>query len=297
MALSPTDHHTSGGMATAMEQDPHSGSHLANPGGYPVHPSTSSTVIQRRELVGSHLESEFTTSAQHGYPPQPLAATAEGSGTGHYPQSPHPSFSGGSSGHSVDGSIDSVGMGSSTSGLLSMNSTVANPTLPSSPAFDILDGAGGEGHATPSGSFYSVGGNDQTPLTHRPSASSKGGAAPHFTAATTNPMHSVSGGGGIAKRGGTTTSDERRQRRLLRNRIAAKECRRKKKAYVQALEEQVEYLTDEMGRLRKELEETNAKLTLGAMRDDGTTVASPSASSNPIRHSLSSTHRHTHHQQ
>ncbi|CAG8610772.1 476_t:CDS:2, partial [Ambispora gerdemannii] len=64
------------------------------------------------------------------------------------------------------------------------------------------------------------------------------------------------------------SNDERRQRRLLRNRVAAKECRRKKKAYVANLEEKVTRLEDENIVLRKELEELNAKLTLGAMRID-----------------------------
>ncbi|KAJ1910429.1 hypothetical protein IWQ60_010662 [Tieghemiomyces parasiticus] len=80
----------------------------------------------------------------------------------------------------------------------------------------------------------------------------------------------LNGGNGMTSSFSTrtrATADERRQRRLLRNRIAAKECRRKKKVYVTALEEQVEYLTDELSRARKELEEANAKLTLGSMRE------------------------------
>ncbi|KAJ1731133.1 hypothetical protein LPJ72_004102 [Coemansia sp. Benny D160-2] len=62
------------------------------------------------------------------------------------------------------------------------------------------------------------------------------------------------------------TPDERRARRLQRNRMAAKECRQKKKAYIQNLEDQMLDLRDENARLRKEIEELNAKLTLGAMR-------------------------------
>ncbi|KAJ1656395.1 hypothetical protein IWQ61_004019 [Dispira simplex] len=56
--------------------------------------------------------------------------------------------------------------------------------------------------------------------------------------------------------------EERRQRRLLRNRIAAQECRRKKKLYVKSLEEHVDYLTLQLVKSRKELEEANAKLAI-----------------------------------
>ncbi|KAJ2392630.1 hypothetical protein GGI23_005182 [Coemansia sp. RSA 2559] len=62
------------------------------------------------------------------------------------------------------------------------------------------------------------------------------------------------------------TADERRARRLQRNRLAAKECRQKKKAYITNLEDQVHDLSEENSRLRKEIEELNAKLTLGGMR-------------------------------
>ncbi|KAJ1768980.1 hypothetical protein LPJ74_004410 [Coemansia sp. RSA 1843] len=62
------------------------------------------------------------------------------------------------------------------------------------------------------------------------------------------------------------TADERRARRLQRNRLAAKECRQKKKAYITNLEDQVHDLNEENSRLRKEIEELNAKLTLGGMR-------------------------------
>ncbi|RHZ54177.1 hypothetical protein Glove_429g29 [Diversispora epigaea] len=56
------------------------------------------------------------------------------------------------------------------------------------------------------------------------------------------------------------SNDERRQRRLLRNRVAAKECRRKKKLYVADLEEKVTRLEEENIRLHKEVEELNSKL-------------------------------------
>ncbi|CAG8452936.1 3727_t:CDS:1 [Acaulospora colombiana] len=55
------------------------------------------------------------------------------------------------------------------------------------------------------------------------------------------------------------SNDERRQRRLLRNRVAAKECRRKKKAYVADLEEKVTRLEEENIRLQKEVEELSSK--------------------------------------
>ncbi|KAG0321775.1 hypothetical protein BGZ97_010454 [Linnemannia gamsii] len=64
------------------------------------------------------------------------------------------------------------------------------------------------------------------------------------------------------------TNDERRQRRLLRNRVAAKECRKKKKAYVNELQDTCTRLQEENARLLRENEELNAKLTLGAMRID-----------------------------
>ncbi|ORX67736.1 hypothetical protein DL89DRAFT_268949 [Linderina pennispora] len=66
------------------------------------------------------------------------------------------------------------------------------------------------------------------------------------------------------------TPDERRARRLQRNRLAAKECRQKKKVYITNLEQQVEDLENENSRLRKEIEELNAKLTLGGMRTSST---------------------------
>ncbi|KAJ2628855.1 hypothetical protein H4R22_003654 [Coemansia sp. RSA 1290] len=72
------------------------------------------------------------------------------------------------------------------------------------------------------------------------------------------------------------TAEERRARRLQRNRLAAKECRQKKKAYIQNLEDQVSALQEENAQLRKEVEELNAKLTLGGMR------ATSSAASTPV---------------
>lgn len=60
--------------------------------------------------------------------------------------------------------------------------------------------------------------------------------------------------------------DERRDRRLQRNRVAAKECRNKKKAYIMTLEEKCAGLEEENIRLLKQVDELNAKFTLGTMR-------------------------------
>ncbi|KAJ2463066.1 hypothetical protein GGI02_005320, partial [Coemansia sp. RSA 2322] len=62
------------------------------------------------------------------------------------------------------------------------------------------------------------------------------------------------------------TPDERRARRLQRNRLAAKECRQKKKAYIQNLESQVCDLQEENAGLRREIEELNVKIALSGMR-------------------------------
>ncbi|CAG8631349.1 6021_t:CDS:2, partial [Scutellospora calospora] len=71
------------------------------------------------------------------------------------------------------------------------------------------------------------------------------------------PLHSqdVNSAGKRTSTARNLSSDERRQRRLLRNRVAAKECRRKKKAYVADLEEKVTH-------------ELNAKLTLRSGNND-----------------------------
>ncbi|CAG8740308.1 4710_t:CDS:2, partial [Dentiscutata erythropus] len=78
----------------------------------------------------------------------------------------------------------------------------------------------------------------------------------------------VNSGGKRASTSRNLSSDERRQRRLLRNRVAAKECRRKKKAYVADLEEKVTRLEEENIRLHKEVEELNSKLAISAARMD-----------------------------
>ncbi|KAJ1961456.1 hypothetical protein IWQ62_003861, partial [Dispira parvispora] len=65
-----------------------------------------------------------------------------------------------------------------------------------------------------------------------------------------------------SRRRPTANHEERRQRRLLRNRLAAQECRRKKKLYVKSLEEHVDYLTLQLVKSRKELEEASVKLAM-----------------------------------
>ncbi|KAJ1951924.1 hypothetical protein GGI12_006373 [Dipsacomyces acuminosporus] len=77
------------------------------------------------------------------------------------------------------------------------------------------------------------------------------------------------------------TPDERRARRLQRNRLAAKECRQKKKAYIQNLEAQVDDLKEENAQLRKEIEELNVKLTLGGMRTSSVS-GTPTLISKPL---------------
>ncbi|KAJ1835321.1 hypothetical protein LPJ63_001209 [Coemansia sp. RSA 2711] len=80
------------------------------------------------------------------------------------------------------------------------------------------------------------------------------------------------------------TADERRARRLQRNRLAAKECRQKKKAYIQNLEDQVSSLQDENAQLRKDIEELNAKLTLGGMRTNSSAASTPVLESKRVIH-------------
>lgn len=60
--------------------------------------------------------------------------------------------------------------------------------------------------------------------------------------------------------------EEKRQRRLQRNRVAAKECRKKKKEYVEKMEKKLAMLELQNTTLRSQLQELEAKLTLGLMR-------------------------------
>ncbi|KAI8645985.1 hypothetical protein BD408DRAFT_429146 [Parasitella parasitica] len=56
------------------------------------------------------------------------------------------------------------------------------------------------------------------------------------------------------------TADERRQRRLWRNRVAAKECRKKKKLYVHELKETISRLENENLALLKQADDIKMKL-------------------------------------
>ncbi|KAI8343470.1 hypothetical protein BC941DRAFT_411511 [Chlamydoabsidia padenii] len=62
------------------------------------------------------------------------------------------------------------------------------------------------------------------------------------------------------------SNDERRQRRLLRNRVAAKECRKKKKQYIQDLEDKITRLEEDNANLKKQLDNANNKLALSTMQ-------------------------------
>lgn len=57
------------------------------------------------------------------------------------------------------------------------------------------------------------------------------------------------------------TPEEKRQRRLWRNRVAAKECRKKKKLYIHDMEGTIERLTKENDDLRKQVDELKAKMS------------------------------------
>ncbi|KAI8880396.1 hypothetical protein K501DRAFT_224940 [Backusella circina FSU 941] len=93
---------------------------------------------------------------------------------------------------------------------------------------------------------------------------------PQTTTMTHHPSNvsPISDDAQVAKRPNSRTmsNDERRQRRLLRNRVAAKECRKKKKQHIHDMEQKIVSLEEENARLHKEVEELNAKLALGAMQ-------------------------------
>lgn len=57
------------------------------------------------------------------------------------------------------------------------------------------------------------------------------------------------------------SAEERRQRRLWRNRIAAKECRKKKKMYIEDLKTKIQQLQEHNDSLRKEAAELKEKLS------------------------------------
>ncbi|KAI8095090.1 uncharacterized protein B0P05DRAFT_524648 [Gilbertella persicaria] len=64
------------------------------------------------------------------------------------------------------------------------------------------------------------------------------------------------------------TADERHQRRLWRNRLAAKECRKKKKEYIVQLENTVTRLQSENTSLRKQAEDLRQKVAVMNPSDD-----------------------------
>ncbi|KAI8143485.1 hypothetical protein BJV82DRAFT_610627 [Fennellomyces sp. T-0311] len=63
-------------------------------------------------------------------------------------------------------------------------------------------------------------------------------------------------------------NEGRRQRRLLRNRIAAKECREKKKQHIQTLTKRIQQLETENEQLREQLRELNEKLDRFSQMND-----------------------------
>ncbi|RKP25916.1 hypothetical protein SYNPS1DRAFT_27560 [Syncephalis pseudoplumigaleata] len=123
---------------------------------------------------------------------------------------------------------------------------------------------------------HGPGGNERTASAPRastsPVPSSSGRGSPLY--GNESPLHPSSVDGGSRPATPTSTGtlhmtpEERRRRRLERNRLAARECRQKKKVYVQELEDRMERMESENRRLRKEIEELNAKLTLGSMHLD-----------------------------
>lgn len=108
--------------------------------------------------------------------------------------------------------------------------------------------------------------NDLSPTLHSNMEEFLNNAAANAQAQTPTPQPQDNSGNKRAVSTRNLTNDERRQRRLLRNRVAAKECRRKKKAYVADLEEKVTRLEDENSRLNKEIDELNTKLSLNVMK-------------------------------
>ncbi|RGB33078.1 hypothetical protein C1646_816277 [Rhizophagus diaphanus] len=108
--------------------------------------------------------------------------------------------------------------------------------------------------------------NDLSPTLHSNMEEFLNNAAANAQAQAPTPQPQDNSGNKRAVSTRNLTNDERRQRRLLRNRVAAKECRRKKKAYVADLEEKVTRLEDENSRLNKEIDELNTKLSLNVMK-------------------------------
>ncbi|KAI7866431.1 hypothetical protein BDF14DRAFT_1706551, partial [Spinellus fusiger] len=89
-----------------------------------------------------------------------------------------------------------------------------------------------------------------------------------MTHATSAPMEDTASDDEDPKRGNvrTMSNDERRQRRLLRNRVAAKECRKKKKQYIQEMEDKIRRLEEENMRLHKQVAEIHTKLMMDSFQ-------------------------------
>lgn len=64
----------------------------------------------------------------------------------------------------------------------------------------------------------------------------------------------------LTEKSNNLTADQRRQRRLWRNRLAAKECRIKKKNYVIDMEGTIQRLESENSRLRKQVNDLKEKV-------------------------------------
>ncbi|KAG1152511.1 hypothetical protein G6F37_000359 [Rhizopus arrhizus] len=78
---------------------------------------------------------------------------------------------------------------------------------------------------------------------------------------TQNSDHSEDAEMKVAGKPRELTMEEKRQRRLWRNRLAAKECRKKKKIYVEELKVKIKELEDQNELLRKEVVELKGKLS------------------------------------
>jgi hypothetical protein len=64
----------------------------------------------------------------------------------------------------------------------------------------------------------------------------------------------------LSEKPSNLTADQRRQRRLWRNRLAAKECRKKKKLYIHDMEGTIQRLESENSTLRKQVNDLREKV-------------------------------------
>jgi hypothetical protein len=110
------------------------------------------------------------------------------------------------------------------------------------------------------------GGNVITALPGPPQLSHpSSGSGLHPTPPNSSPLSDDGNNNNKRSSARSLSNDERRQRRLLRNRVAAKECRKKKKLHIQEMEEKIVQLEKENENLVKEVEELKSKLALGSM--------------------------------